>query len=213
MKAYSHLFQLRKADRVMVRQRRYATRLPPDPDRVLHLGGRHRRWRAGHGDASGWVDDWDRVAATCRGGLVQLHVGLVVVEYGARGHKGGRGGVEREPGSDGLGLLSRRRLRRVAREGGSLRCTGDGDQVILSQQTGAELEVVFELERAGRFEFCTECRHGRGFVELLHAAHASELALGVLRHGQTGSSAVAAAMAVVDCGCGVRRVCIEVVVS
>ena len=102
--------------------------LPSATHALLHPGRRHRLRGARHGDASGGVDDGDSVAAAGGRGLVKLHA-VVAREAGRDERWGGR--VEREAGSDSLGLLGRRGFRRVAGEGRALRCAGDG-HILLS---------------------------------------------------------------------------------
>jgi len=68
--------------------------------------------RARHGDAGGWVDDGNGIATSGGGGLVKLEARMLVVVAGR--DEGGGSGVEREARSDGLRLLSRRRVRGVA---------------------------------------------------------------------------------------------------
>lgn len=46
--------------------------LPSTTKGLLHRGGGHRRRRAGHGDACGWVDDGDGVATAGGRGLVKF---------------------------------------------------------------------------------------------------------------------------------------------
>lgn len=56
----------------------------------------------------------------------------------------------------------------------------DGVDVVLSQETRAELQVIIQVERATSFESCAEGRHCRGLGQLSHAFNAPELALSVL---------------------------------
>lgn len=87
---------------------------------------------------------------------MKLHGGLLV---GRRDEGWGRG-VERETGGDGLGLLGRRGLRRVAGQGGALRRAVDGVHVAIGQQAGAEFHVVLEVEGAASLELCAESVDG-----------------------------------------------------
>lgn len=86
-------------------------RLPASAESLLHPGRRHRRWRAGHGEAVGRIDDRDGVANAGGVRLVELHARLLVVKR--RGHKGRRSGVERER-RNLLRVLRGRRVGRVA---------------------------------------------------------------------------------------------------
>jgi len=88
-------------------------RLPASAEGLLHPGRGHRRWRAGHGEAVGRVDDRDGVANASGVRLVELHARLLVVKR--RGHEGRRSGVERER-RDLLRVLRRRRVGRVTRQ-------------------------------------------------------------------------------------------------
>lgn len=188
--------------------------LPPTAERRLHAGGRHRGRRAGHGDASRRVDDGDGVAAARGRGLVELDARLLVVEAGR--DEGGGGRVERESRSNRLGLLRGRGLGRVARERRAFRGAGDGNQVGLGQQVGAELKVVLELEGAAGLELHAERGQGSRLVEVLHAASAAELPVRVLGDREPRRTAVATTAAVVVVvvrhGGGVRRLRIVVVV-
>lgn len=54
-------------------QKRDVSHLPSSADGLLlHSGGRNRRRRAGHRDASEGVDDWNGVASAGRRRLVKL---------------------------------------------------------------------------------------------------------------------------------------------
>lgn len=107
--------------------------LPVPTNRLLHATRRHRRRRAGHGDAGGRVDNGDGVAGAGGSGLVEFQAGLLVVVVrlliGA-GVEGRRVGVEGEAGGDVVGLLSGGGLGRVTRQGRALGCAVDGDQLM-----------------------------------------------------------------------------------
>lgn len=163
---------------IKVAQTTHQHLLPTTAHGMLQPGRRHRRWRAGHGDASGGVDDGDGVAAPGSRGLMKLHARVLSLE--ARGNEGGRGGVEREAGCNGLWLLSRRGFGRVAGEGRALRSTGDGNQVALSQKTRAELEVVLQVKGAASLKLGAESIHGSGFGKVFETASPTDLPLGVL---------------------------------
>lgn len=213
---------------------RRETALPAAAHGLLHSGGGHRGRRAGHGDAGQRVNDGNGIAAAGGSGLVELdarELGL----HGGRDERRG-GGVEREAGRDRLRLLRRRGFWRVAGQRRTFRGARDGNQlwqgrvrqgwggragteraathVALGKQTGAKLEVVLELKGADGLEFCAEGRHGGGLVELLHAADAAELPLGVVGYGEAGGPAVAATVVVVVVrhGARLRRVRIVLVV-
>lgn len=79
---------------------------------LLHSVWRHRWGGAGQRQAVGGVDDRNGVASPRGGGLVQLEGGLLSV-IGGR-NKGRRRGVQRESRRHLLGVLRRRRVRRVA---------------------------------------------------------------------------------------------------
>lgn len=193
-------------------------RLPSAAERLMHSGGGHRRRRAGHGDAGGRVDDGDGITSAGGRGLVEFQR-VLALEAGR--DECGRGRVERESGRNRLGLLRGRRLGGVARQRRALRGAGDGDQLFggpvrctaaeggmwlrqaaathvdVRQQVGAELEVVFELKRTAGLELHAESGQRGRLVEVLHAAGAAELAVGVLGDGEPRGAAVAAAAVVV----------------
>lgn len=188
---------------------RDAASLPP-AHALLHPGGGYRRRRAGHLDARGRVDDGDGVAGAGSGWLVDLQA-LVLV--GGR-NEGGRGRVEGEAGSNSHGLLRRRRLRGVTRQGGTFR-GADGVHVAVGQQARAKLHVVLKVKRAASLELGAENVDGSGLGQLLHAANAAELLVRILGDGEPGLSAIAAAVVVVGGardGRGRMRVLVELVV-
>lgn len=193
-------------------QREAVGSLPPPTHALLHAAGRDRGRRAGHGDAGSRVDDGDGVAGAGGGGLVNLDAGVLV----GRRVEGGRARVQREAGGDLLGLLGGRGFGRVARQRRALRGAVNGDEVNIGQQAGAELHVVLEIKGPGDLELVAEGGECCGLVELLHAAHATELLVRVLRDGQTRGSPVPAAVVVVvrraGDGCGGVRMLAELVV-
>lgn len=82
-------------------------------------------------------------------------------------------------------------------EGGARHGQAAATHVRLGQQVGAELEVVFEVKGAAGLELDAKGRQGGRLVDVLDAAAAAELAVGVLRDGEAGGSAIAAAAVVV----------------
>lgn len=88
--------------------------------------------------------------------------------------------------------------------------------VALCQQLGAELHIVLEVKGAARFKLVTEAGHGDRLAEFLHAAHAAELPVGVLRDGQPRRPPVSPVVVVRDRGaggCGLVVVVAELVVG
>lgn len=93
---------------------------------------------------------------------------------------------------------------------------GESTYVALGQQLGAELHVVLEVKGAARFELVTEAGHGDRLAELLHATHAAELPLGVLRDRQPRRPPVSPVVIVRGRGaggCGLVVVVAELVVG
>lgn len=76
--------------------------------------------------------------------------------------------------------------------------------VSLGQQTRTELHVIFKVKGSTGLELGSESCEGSSLVEFLHAADTAELALSLLGHRKTGSSAISATMVVVRHGGGVR---------
>lgn len=77
------------------------------------------------------------------------------------------------------------------------RCSGCGrTYIVLGQETGAELQVVVQVERPSSLEPRAEGSHRRSLSELSHTFYASKLALGVLG-GHFGSSPRASAVVVI----------------
>lgn len=182
----------------------------PSTHRLLHSSGWHGLRRAWHGDASSRVDNGNGVATTGGWGLVKLHGGLLSVEAGR--DEGGWRWVEGEARSNSVGLLGRWRIGRVASQGGTLRWTGNWNQVALSQQAGAELHVILKVERAASLELVAEGREGSRLSKFLHAADTTELTLRILGYWKAGSSAISAAVVVVRHWCRVRWVSVVMVV-
>lgn len=69
-------------------------------------------------------------------------------------------------------------------------------KIVLGQETGAEFQVIIQIERPSSLEPCAESSHCRSFGELPHAFYTSELALGVLS-SHLGSSPRAPTMVVI----------------
>lgn len=167
----------------------------------LQPGGRDRRSRASHGDASEGVDDGNGIATPGRG-LMKLEGWLVLDNR--RRNEGGRGRVEREAGGDGLRLLGGRRLRRIAGKRRALR-RGNGDEVCLGEETRAKLHVILEIKRTYGFKLGAEEGEGGRFIDLLDAADTTELTMRVLGDGEASVSAIATAVVAVGDGAGLGR--------
>lgn len=86
---------------------------------------------------------------------------------------------------------------------------GGNAYIVLSQEAGAKLQVIIEVEGASSLESRAESRHRRGFGELPHALHPPELTLSVLR-GHLGTPSRTPTVVVVGGGhvggCAVVRV-------
>lgn len=107
-------------------RRETARFLPSSTHALVHATGGDGGGRAGHSDAGGRVDNGNGVAGAGGGGLVDLDARVLLV--GGR-VEGRRARVQREAGSDLLGLLRGRRFGRVARERRALRGAVDGDEL------------------------------------------------------------------------------------
>ena len=93
---------------------------------------------------------------------------------------------------------------------------GGSTYIALGQQLGTELHVVLEVEGAARLELVAEAGHGDGLTELLHAAHATELPVGVLGDRQPRRPPVSPVVVVRGRGaggCGLVVVVAELVVG
>jgi hypothetical protein len=66
-----------------------------------------------------------------------------------------------------------------------------GTYVAFGQQVGTELQVIIQVERPAGLELLSEGLEGNGIGQrqFLHAAHTSELLVGVLGGGETRSPA------------------------
>lgn len=86
--------------------------------------------------------------------------------------------------------------------------------IALSQQAGAKLHVVLEIERAAGFEFHAKSIEVRGFVQLLHTPNTPELLLRILGDRESWCSAIPAAMVGMHGGRSDRRcwMSVEVVI-
>lgn len=86
--------------------------------------------------------------------------------------------------------------------------------VVLCQKLGAELHVIFKIERPAGFELCTEAGNRDSIVHLLCGLYGAKLSLRVLRDGQTRRSPVAAMVVLlVHRGAGGSRLLVEVIRS
>jgi hypothetical protein len=98
---------------------------------------------------------------------------------------------------------------------GASRQAGAVTHVRLSQQLGAELHIVLEVERPAGLELGAEVGYGGRLGQLAHAPDTAEMAVRVLRDGETRcTSPVAPAMVVVgDGGRSGRRLVVLLLVE